>query len=335
MKSTATIKAMEKFRSFIMLCGVFLMPGAFAVPLSQFFQDTPQPFIRAYKTVDSVPLNLEIFNPSGWKAADKRPAIVFIHGGAWFAGDGRIFYPQARYFATRGAVCISIEYRLEQEAGSSFENCFADCKSAIRYVRAHATELGVDPRRIAVFGDSAGGHLAAALGTCTGFDDPSDNLKISPVPNAMILCNPIVDMTEAVWIKHIMRGGAMKGSPKPGDLHPTDDQLRVAKALSPLFNIKPGQPPVIIMHGTADHVVNPLQAQEFADREKKAGNRCDLVWMQGSGHAFVLGKYREPESVVVDATGKADAFLGSLGWMQGPPTLEVSNPPAWTPHPKK
>ena len=303
--------------------------GAFAVPLSQFMPDTPPPAVTTYKTVDTFPLTFAVFFPSDWKAQDKRPAVVFIHGGAWVAGNGRAFFPHARYFAARGAVAFSIEYRLEKPEGSTMGNCLADCKSAVRYIRGHAGKLGIDPDKIAAFGDSAGGHLAAALGTCDGFDDAGDDVKISSVPNAMVLCNPIVDLTEGAWIKYIIRGTAMAKGAKPGDMHPTAEQLSLARALSPLGNIKPGQPPAVLMHGTADKVVNPQQARDFAAAYAKAGNRCDLDWMEGSGHAFVMTGYKAPEPVVVDAIRKADAFLGSLGWLVGPPTLEVSTPPAW------
>lgn len=302
-----------------------------AVPLSKFLGDTPAPAVTAYKTVDARPLDCDIFNPPDWKAGDKRTAIVFIHGGAWVAGDAKVFFPHARYFASRGAVAISIEYRLEQQAGSSLENCLTDCKSAMRYIRAHADELGVDPGKVAAFGDSAGGHLAAALGTCEGFDDSRDDLKVSPVPNAMVLCNPIVDLTKPGWINHVMRGDAMKKNVKPADVHPTGEQLKLAQALSPAFNIKPGQPPAILMHGTKDNIVDPQQVRDFAAAYTKTGNKCDLVWMEGSRHAFVLPKYTAPEAVVVDAIRKADSFLGALGWLNGDPTLEVSNPPAWEP----
>ena len=257
------------------------------------------------------------------------PAVVFIHGGAWIAGDGKVFFPHARYFASRGAVTFSIEYRLEKADGSPLANCFTDCKSAMRYIRGHAGELGIDPDKIAAFGDSAGGHLAAALGTCEGFDDPADDIKVSARPNAMVLCNPIVDMTEGTWIKFVMRGAAMAKGATLADMHPSDDQLKLAHALSPLSNIKPGEPPAILMHGTNDNIVNPEQAREFAAAYTKAGDHCDLVWMQGSRHAFVVARYSAPEPVVVDAIRHADAFLASLGWLTGPPTLEASNPPAW------
>ncbi len=314
-----------------LLGGPSLLPKAEAVPLSQFMRDTPAPGLVTYKTPPSGPLTMAVFDPPGWKPSDMRPAIVFIHGGAWVAGDAKVFFPHARYFASRGAVTISIEYRLAKPDGPGVPECLADCKSALRYLRAHAAKMGVDPDRIAAFGDSAGGHLAAALGACAGFDDPQDDLRVSAVPDALVLCNPIVDMTEGSWVKFVMQGDQMSKNVQPGDLHPTDAQTAQARALSPLFQIKPGQPPAVLMHGTDDHIVNAQQAQAFADADKKAGNRCDLIWMQGGRHAFVVADYTAPESVVVAAIRHADDFFVSLGWLRGPATLEVSSPPAWPP----
>ncbi len=87
------------------------------------------------------------------------------------------------------------------------------------------------------------------------------------------------------------------------------------------MNVKPGQPPTLLMHGTIDHVVNPNQAQEYYNAETQAGDACNLVWMQGSGHAFIMTHYKSPDSVVVDAITHADSFLGSLGLLSGPPTI--------------
>lgn len=317
----------------LLLIGFQSGENARAAPLSEFLQDAPKPLVRTYKTIDSTLLNLDIFVPSAMKPADKLPAVVFIHGGAWLAGDASVFFPHARYFASRGAVAISIEYRLAKSVTPTVADCLADCKSAMRYIRAHAAELGIDPNRIAVLGDSAGGHLAGAMGTCEGFDDPSDDLNISSTPNAMILCNPIVDMTDGGWINHIIRGEALAKKPKPESLIPTEDQLKLARELSPLFHVraKGGRPPTLLMHGLDDHIVSPDQARKFAAVMQESHNRCDLVLIEGARHAFILTRYTAPESRVVEGIRKADQFLVSLHWLSGEPTLEVSNPPAWSP----
>jgi acetyl esterase/lipase len=213
--------------------------------------------------------------------------------------------------------------------GPRISDCIADCKSALRYLRTHAAELAIDPQRIAVAGDSAGGHLAAALGTLEDNDDPQDNRAVSAQPNAMLLFNPVLDLTEDDWVRYVVGGKALRDrtSPRPSSLEATVQ----ARALSPLFHVRTGLPPTLLMHGRADVIVPWSQAQRFADAMRGAGNRCDLVLLEKTGHAFVVAYYKSPESVVVEIARTADGFLHSLGWLKGEPTLSVSSPPAWQP----
>jgi acetyl esterase/lipase len=296
-----------------------------AVELNSLTKETEVPAPIVYKTVGTTPLELWRFPAAGARPDERRPAIVLIHGGAWKSGTAKTFFPQARYFASRGMVGFSINYRLLQPvAGSSVGDCYADCASAIRYIRKHAAELGVDPERIAVLGDSAGGHLAGALGTLTGCDDPNDDRTVSAVPNAMILCNPIVDFTEGGWIKFSIGGPLLSQKTPAAELKPTEEQLQTAKRYSPLFQVRAGQPPTLLMHGLDDRIVTPDQARNFAAAMKTAGNRCDLKLIEGAKHAFIIAGYTAPEPIVVDAICTADRFLASLGFLKGEPTLTTT-----------
>lgn len=280
------------------------------VPLKDVLQGPPPSEERVYKRAGKEPLKLYLFRPAGWKKSDRRTAAVWIHGGGWSAGSADAFFPHARYYALRGAVGVSIAYRLAKAGGPTVAECLTDCKSAIRYLRAHAAELGIDPQRIAVLGDSAGGHLAAALGTVEGFDDPADNRRVSAVPNAMVLYNPITDMTEGNWVRSVAPGKA-----------PDAPILALARRLSPVFSVRPGQPPALLMHGLADQVVTPEQSRRFAAAMQAAGNRCDLALLDGARHAFVVTGYTAPAATVVNAIRTGDAFLASLGLLEGAPTL--------------
>lgn len=320
---------MTRFRALALLVTAFTLSGddARGAELQAFLQGDPPPSL-VYKAAGGKGLSLYRFAAGGVPAGGPRPAIVFIHGGAWVAGGADVFFPHARYFASRGMAAFSVEYRLlTAEPGSSLNDCYADCASAIRYLRAHAQELGVDPRRIAVLGDSAGGHLAAALGTRAGADDPGDDASVSAVPDAMVLCNPIVDMTDAGWVQFVIGGPALARKPKPEDLRPTAAQAEAARRCSPLFQVRPGQPPALLMHGLEDRIVSPDPARVFAEAAKKAGNRCDLRLIEGAKHAFVIANYTAPEATVVDALRAADRFLGSLGFVTGEPTLTASTGP--------
>ena len=121
-----------------------------------------------YKAVEGDDLALHVFLPRGWKRGDRRPAIVFFFGGGWVGGTPAQFYPHNRYFALRGMVAISAQYRTRNSHGSDPFACIADGKSAMRWVRAHADEFGIAPDRIAAGGGSAGGHVAASTALLQG-----------------------------------------------------------------------------------------------------------------------------------------------------------------------
>ena len=244
------------------------------------------------KTIQNEEVKIFCLKPSDFKPGEKRTAVVWIHGGGWTGGSTESFFPHARYFAFRGAVGFCIQYRLVKANGNTVADCLADCKSAIRYIREHAAELGVDPDKIVVMGDSAGGHLASCLGTVDGFDDPTDNLKISAKPNAMVLYNPLSDFTQSNFIKIIIGGAALDKKPTPESLIPTTEQTELAKKLSPLYNVHKNQPPTLILHGTDDTVILPEQSVQFTDAMKKAGNKCELIMLPNTTHAFVCANWK-------------------------------------------
>ena len=137
---------------------------------------------RKYKQAGGVDLRLHVFKPDGWKPADRRPAVVFFFGGGWTSGTPQQFAPHGSYLARRGLVAISAEYRVKRRGDATPFDCVSDGKSAIRWVRAHANELGIDANRIAAAGGSAGGHVAACTSFIDGFDDPQKTAARAPVP---------------------------------------------------------------------------------------------------------------------------------------------------------
>ena len=144
-----------------------------------------------YKTVGDVKLHLHIFRPTV-KSSRARPAIVFFFGGGWRGGSPRQFQHQCRYLASRGMVAMTAEYRIRNLHGTLAHKCVSDGKSAIRWVRANARKLGIDPHRIAAGGGSAGGHVAACTGVLPGFEEKGEDTKIKSVPDALVLFNPAV-----------------------------------------------------------------------------------------------------------------------------------------------
>lgn len=288
-----------------------------------------KPSVIEYARRGDRALVMYAFPGKGETSGVPAPALVLIHGGGWVGGTPDAFMLLAAYFAERGLRTFNVTYRLAKPGESGVEDCLQDCRTAMRYLRAHSAELGIDPHRIAVLGDSAGGHLAAALGTIPGFDHPDDDLSVSAVPDAMILYNPIVDMTEGEWIRFAVGGNAL--ADRKSKLPDSPEDVTKARSLSPLFHVASGQPPALLMHGTDDKVVPVSQAERFAAAAAAAGNRCDLILLPQTSHAFVVPNYKSPEEAVVSATIAADHFLESLGWIHGKPTLVPSEPPAWQP----
>lgn len=265
---------------------------------------------HVYKTIGATKLSLHVFNPPGFQASDRRPAIVFFFGGGWTNGSPGRLAPQCQYLASRGMVAITADYRVRSRNQSTVEQSTADAKSAVRWVRAHAAELGIDPDRIAAGGGSAGGHLAAATATLEGADEPGEDKSVSAVPNALILFNP------AVRLPILAENKAVKGKADTGSRFAGDPQL-----ISPAHHIRAGQPPAIIFHGTADKTVPFKSVEKFRDDYLKAGNRCELVAYEGEGHGF-FNWDRDDKKNFISTLTKSDAFLKSQGWLTGEPNVK-------------
>src|SRR5262249_22722824 len=149
---------------------------------------------------------------------------------------------QCRYLASRGMVAITADYRVRSRQGVKAVSCVTDAKSAIRWVREQAGELGVDPNRIVASGGSAGGHIAACTATLNDLDEPGENHSVSSRRNAMVLFNPAVIMGPAPGIEV----DAMRA-----------EQLaeRVGadpESISPYHHLAAGVPPCLILIGTKD-----------------------------------------------------------------------------------
>ena len=250
-----------------------------------------------YKNVDGRELKLSIEKPAAWKAVDRRPAIVFFFGGGWVGGSATQFLKQSEYLAQRGMVGVRVEYRTIPKGDKGPPSvCCADAKSAMRYVRAHADELGIDPQRIAAAGGSAGGHLAAFTTMIEGQDAPDDDLKVSCKANALVLFNPVFN-----------NGPGQYGNERMGT-----DFLK----FSPAHHVTAQTPPTIVFLGDSDKLIAVDVLRKFAAEMKKAGVRCETHIYENSGHGFFNSEPHFSATLF-----EADTFLGSLGWLQGPPTL--------------
>lgn len=243
-----------------------------------------------YKTVDGIDLKLHIFNPSGHQPTDKRPAIVFFFGGGWISGSPSQFYPHCKYLADRGMVAISAEYRVNKKHGTSPKECVKDGKSAMRWVRQHAAELGIDPDRLAAGGGSAGGHVAAAVAALSGFNEEGEDQSVSCRPAALVLFNPVFD--------------------NGPDGYGYDRVKEYWQEFSPLHNLHKGMPPTVVFLGTEDEHIPIQTAEDYQKRMEALGVRCDLHIYEGRKHGFFNHKH---SADYAETVAVMDRFLVSLG----------------------
>lgn len=253
-----------------------------------------------YKEIDTTRLFLEVHQPPEMSADKTYPAIIFFYGGGWKRGNLSQFRPHAAYFAQRGMKCFLAEYRVESKHQTTPFEALTDAKSAMRYLRGHAKELGIDPNRIVAAGGSAGGHLAAATALSPAYDDPADDLGVSCIPNALMLYNPVID-----------NGPGGFGYKRVGDVY---------KDFSPIHNIRKGAPPTLFYLGTEDLLIPVSTAETYQQIMEKVGSRCELKLYLGEGHGFFnyrcFDNYRQ-------TIQEADQFLQSLGYLTADPKVEI------------
>ena len=148
---------------------------------------------EVYKTTEEGELSVDIFRATDAEPSGRVPGIVFFHGGGWNGGSPEQFHPHCRYLARRGMVAMSAQYRLRDVHGTTPYECVKDGKSAVRWIRCNAEGLGLDPKRLAAGGGSAGAHVAAATAALSGFEEPDEDHSISSRPDALVLFNPVFD----------------------------------------------------------------------------------------------------------------------------------------------
>ena len=253
---------------------------------------------ETYRKVGDTELKVWVFDQAPKQTAP-RPAIVFFFGGGWTGGSPTQFEPQSRHLAERGMIAIVADYRVKTRQDAKPADCVSDAKACVRWVRANAARLGIDPARIAVAGGSAGGHLAASVATLPGLDDAKDDKSVSCLPNALVLFNPGTVMAPFPGVD--LKGfGAGLDKARFG-CEPTE--------ISPIHHVKKGTPPTIIFHGKADTTVPYATVEKFTEVMKAAGNRCELVGYEGQPHGF-FNKAKYAETLAA-----TDAFLVSLGYL--------------------
>lgn len=283
---------------------LFLLLGLFALGPLQAIEPPLAPRLMTYKTVAGVELKAHVFEPDR-PVPGPRSAIVLFHGGGWNSGDGTWVYPSARRFANLGMVAVAIDYRLSDEKSVTPLEAMADARDAIRWVRGQANTLRLDPKRIAAYGVSAGGHLAASAAMV-----PTGGVRVDPdsAPNALVLYSPAIAIANSGWARKLLVGRA-----KPEEISP--DQF-----------IRSGLPPTLISQGQEDTVTPFGAAVGFMRRMRAAGNSCELRRYSGVGHLLTRNLDEQEWAFDPDPAARNDANLAEAAFLAAHGFLALQPP---------
>jgi acetyl esterase/lipase len=227
-----------------------------------------------FRRVAGRPLRLDIFIPEGVDAP--APVVVWICGGGWRNMDRHGAERVSAWLAGRGCAVAGIDYRVEREA--KFPAQIEDCKAAVRWLRAHAEEQGLDPDRVAIWGDSAGGHLAELVGVSAGvkaLERQGPHLDVSSGVAAVCAFYPPSDMRSYAAGEHAGLFDGPQGS---------DQRKRWVSLASPIDHVGPAAPPHLLVHGDADDIVPLEHSTRFQQALRAAGVECTLAVLPGVGH---------------------------------------------------
>ncbi len=230
---------------------------------------------------------LDLYLP---KTETRLPLIIWIHGGAWLEGNKE--NPRPIDYLSNGYALASINYRLSQHA--IFPAQIEDCKAAVRWLRANAEKYKIDPNRFAAWGESAGGHLVALLGTTGNIKDfdVGENLKFSSRIQAAVDCFGPTDFLQ--MDAHRIQGGMVHSGPGTPEAQLIggaieENKEKVAKA-NPITYITKDDPPFLIIHGDADPLVPHHQSELLEAALKNANVPVTFYTVKGGGH----GGFRDP-----------------------------------------
>jgi acetyl esterase/lipase len=231
-------------------------------------------------------LKLDVLEPA--QAPETlRPALIYVHGGGWARGDKRAGLGLNAEYAARGYYTVTVQYRLTHEA--IYPAQIEDVKAAVRWVRAQAAAKRIDPARIGIWGHSAGGHLASLAATAGDVDalegrgGHSD--QASRVACVVDVFGP-TDLTRFEFDPDSRWSASARQLLKAFLGGPHEERLDLAAQASPVEYVTPDDPPVLIVHGTADPLVPFRQAELFQSALQQAGVDVTLVAVEGAGHGW-------------------------------------------------
>ncbi|MFE2042076.1 prolyl oligopeptidase family serine peptidase [Streptomyces sp. NPDC059477] len=253
---------------------------------------TTENITYASPSTDGTPTDLKLDIQVPQSTGDK-PLVVYITGGGWQMSDRTGNLDQRTYIAGQGYVVASIQYRTVAD-GATYRDALTDVKSAIRYLRAHAGTYGIDPDNVFVWGQSAGGYLAAMAGVTNGdttYDVGGDLDRSSAVQGVVDEFGPAnlseiaADYDQAAKdSNHTPGNAAAQWVYGPGTTESTEDYTDEVAAADPATHISSSTAPFLLMHGTADPLVSPSQTLTLFNALKDKGVDAERVVLTGAGH---------------------------------------------------
>jgi len=254
-----------------------------------------------FKSIEGGGLTIIVQFPPDWKPSDRRPGIVFFGGGGWNRQFTHQFAVHGAYLAGRGMVTARANYRVRSTHGVTPEVCVEDAKSAVRWFRANAKHLGLDPDRIVASGGSAGAHLAACTAATSGLEASDEDSSISSRPNALVLFNPALNFLGDRKEMLMQRLGS--------------NDKKLAAELSPTLNLTADTPPALLLYGTEDFLLQ--QGREWTTKARRIGHASQLYLAKGQSHGFFNSSPWLERTLY-----RVDEFLASLGYLEGKPTVK-------------
>lgn len=229
------------------------------------------------------------------RTKELKPAIVYYPGGGFTSADHEKFIEMRMALAKAGFVVAAAEYRTVPDRYPALVN---DAKAAVRFLRAHAAQFGIDPERIGVIGDSAGGYVSQMMGTTNGeksfdvgdFTDFSSDVQaavtIYGISNLLNIGEGYSEEIQKVHASPAVTEALLIHGPAFANFAGKSILSDPQKAMdaSPLGHVKDNMPPFLIMHGSADKLVSPVQSEQLYEALKKKGNKVDYVVVEGAGH---------------------------------------------------